>query len=75
MVLCKGVAQDNRLSSEWTTQMGLRLIVGCDKERRGGRDQAFQAELCKPKGPKKTLSDSSSHSIRESMSITDTGIE
>lgn len=33
MILCKGVAQDNRLSSEWRTQKGLRLIAGCDKER------------------------------------------
>ena len=33
VILCKGVAQDNRLSSEWRTQKGLRLIAGCDKER------------------------------------------
>ena len=33
VISCKGVAQDNRLSSEWRTQKGLRLIAGCDKER------------------------------------------
>ena len=59
MVLCKGVAQD-RLSSEQTTQMGLRPIVGCDKER-WGRDQASQAALCKPNIPNKRDSHRSSH--------------
>lgn len=33
LILCKGVAQDNRLSSDWRTQRGLQLIAGCDKQR------------------------------------------
>lgn len=32
VVSSKGVAQDNR-GRKWTKQMGLRLIVSCDKEK------------------------------------------
>lgn len=31
VIFCKGVARDNRLSSEYRTQKGLKLIAGCDK--------------------------------------------
>lgn len=70
VILCKGVAQDNRLSSEWRTQKGLRLIAGCDKER--GEEIKPSRQNYVSQRSKKTPWQLKSHgSLRESVNSRD----
>lgn len=60
-ILFKGGAGDNKLSSRWTTQMGLRLKIGrFDKEKGGEIKPSRQNGVSRR--PKKDF-DNSSHTV------------